>query len=42
LVYNQSLVLTVVLALVSAKAYGFKPGLKLDFIFTLLFALIRF
>jgi len=35
------LVLTLVLAEVSG-ASGFKPGLKLDFNVTLLFALIRF
>jgi len=31
-----------VLTLVLAKAPGFKPGLELDFIVTLLFELIRF
>jgi len=36
------LVLTLVLALVLAEASSFKPCLKLDFIVTLLFALIRF
>jgi len=35
------LVLNFVLALVLAEASGFKPGLKLDSIVTLLFALIR-
>jgi len=36
------LTLTLVSALVLAEAFGFKPDLKLDFIVTLLFALIRF
>jgi len=36
------LVLTLVFSLILAEVPTFKPGLKLDFIVTLLFALTRF